>query len=103
MGDISSPKRRDVFERLRRRIDFYKRHHNNTSARYDNNINSLYERERQESLLLRDRWLQSKAKKASKSKKDSSAGEHRNLGLTVSNTKNPSNSFCVVTFLLTFD
>ncbi|CAG2240177.1 MAML [Mytilus edulis] len=81
MGDFSSPKRRDVVERLRRRFDIYRRHQNKSATRYDNTINSLYERERQETLLLRERWLQSKAKKASKTKKDSS-GEHRNLGLT---------------------
>lgn len=85
MGDFSSPKRRDVVERLRRRFDIYRRHQNKSATRYDNTINSLYERERQETLLLRERWLQSKAKKASKTKKDSS-GEHRNLGLTVSLT-----------------
>ncbi|XP_074650591.1 uncharacterized protein LOC141905574 [Tubulanus polymorphus] len=80
MGDILSPKRKDLVERLRRRIDLYRRTQNGALSHYTPNVKGLYEGERRETLLLHQKWLESKAKKASKSKsKDSnSTGESKN-------------------------
>ncbi|XP_060065857.1 putative mediator of RNA polymerase II transcription subunit 26 [Ylistrum balloti] len=88
MGDLSSPKRREVFDRLRRRYEFYRRHQNGSLRRFENTINGLYEQQRQDTVLLHQRWLESRAKKVSKqskASKDSSAGhgtDPRNLVVT---------------------
>jgi len=87
MGDFSSPKRREVFDRLRRRYEFYRRHQNGSLRRFENTINGLYEQQRQETVLLQQRWLESRAKKSSKqskSSKDSNSGhggDSRNLSI----------------------
>lgn len=81
-----SPKRRDVIDRLRRRFDVYRRRHNGFQQRYDFGQRSIYEQERQHALVLRQKWLESKAKKASKSKSksDNSGSDHRNQNVAVS-------------------
>lgn len=71
MGDLSSPKRREVFDRLRRRYEFYRRHQNGSLRRFENTINGLYEQQRQDTVLLHQRWLESRAKKVSKQSKAS--------------------------------
>ena len=88
MGDFAPPKRKDVFDRLRRRLELYRRHQSNTTNRYENAINTIYEQQCQETLIQRQRWLDSKAKKSSKAKpKDTSSsaghGGERNLVVTV--------------------
>ncbi|XP_062585548.1 LOW QUALITY PROTEIN: mediator of RNA polymerase II transcription subunit 12-like [Saccostrea cucullata] len=81
MGDFPSSKKRDVFNRLRRRFEEYRRHHNTSNTYYDNTINNIYEHQSLETLNHRQRWLDSKAKKASKQSKASreSAGSQTNL------------------------
>jgi hypothetical protein len=81
MGDFPSSKKRDVFNRLRRRFEEYRRHQNTCSNYYDNTINNIYEHQSLETLNQRQRWLDSKAKKASKQSKASrdSAGSQGNL------------------------
>ncbi|KAK3100381.1 hypothetical protein FSP39_019054 [Pinctada imbricata] len=87
MGDFAPPKRKDVFDRLRRRLELYRRHRNCGSSRYDNAINTIYEQQQKDTIIQRQRWLDSKAKKASKQKpKDTTATNHggveRNLVVT---------------------
>ena len=76
MGDFLSPKKRDVFDRLRRRIELYRRHHDGCHSRYEPTVNGTWDQHREDIRLLRQRWLESKAKKAtskhSKSSKDPS-------------------------------
>lgn len=87
MGDYTSPKRRDLLDKLRRRMESYKRHHNGAQQRFMYGQKAIYEQERQHSLILRQRVLDSKAaKKASKSKSksDSTASDHRSQIVTVS-------------------
>lgn len=81
-----SPKRRDVIDRLRRRFEVYRRRQNGFQQRYDFGQRSIYEQERQHALVLRQKWLESKAKKASKSKSkaDNSGSDHRNQNVAVS-------------------
>lgn len=85
-----TPKRQAVVDRLRRRIELYRRHHNATLPRYEQAANAIYEDQRQETLLLKQRYLESKTKKAKKNEhkslKDSSgaaatssADSHKNL------------------------
>ena len=74
MGDVAlagSSKRRDVFDRLRRRIELYKRRHGTGSwGRYEpwSNGGGGYgggvDHQRQEIQLLHQRWQENKAKRA---------------------------------------
>ncbi|XP_071088706.1 neurogenic protein mastermind-like [Haliotis cracherodii] len=86
MGDYSAPKRRDVVDRLRRRLEHYRQHQLGRHRRFNEGYSGLYEEHRQQTQLLHHRWLESKAKKAakqSKVKQDSSTqGDHRNLVVT---------------------
>lgn len=94
MGDFLAPKRRDVVDRLRRRIEQYRCHHLQAGRRFDSSRLGLFEQQRQDSQHLHQRWLENKAKKAAKHSKvkdtsgtgaaaSSSQTEHRNL-VTVS-------------------
>jgi len=85
MGDYLSPKRRDVIDRLRRRMEVYKRRQNGLQQRYEYGNKALNEQSGQHALMLRQKWLESKAKKASKSKSksDNAGSEHRNQIVTV--------------------
>ena len=105
MGDFLSLKKRDVVDRLRRRIERYRRHQKDCIGRFNSGINGLYDQHRQDSQLLRQRWLESRAKKAKHSKpnKDSNNTqvEHRNLIVTVGSivcgrVSSVSQSVCVV-------
>lgn len=84
MGDFLSPKRRKDCDRLRRRLEQLTRHHNGCCQRYEYGQKAIYEQERQTALLLRQKWLDSKAKKTSKgkAKSDSSHPDHRNQIIT---------------------
>lgn len=85
MGDFPSSKKRDVYNRLKRRFEEYRRHQNTCSTYYDNTINNIYEQQSLETLNHRQRWLDSKAKKASKQSKASreSAGNQGNLIVSI--------------------
>lgn len=97
MGDFLAPKRRDVVDRLRRRIEQYRHHHFNSVGRFNVGRPALYEQQKQDTELLHHRWLENKAKKAAKQSKvkDSGGGgggggpnsqsDHRNL-VTVSDS-----------------
>ncbi|KAH3833453.1 neurogenic protein mastermind-like [Dreissena polymorpha] len=84
MGDLLSPKRQDVIDRLKRRFELYKRRHNGVQQRYEFGKKALNEQSSQSALLLRQKWLESKAKKASKSKtkSDNTGSDHRNQMVT---------------------
>lgn len=84
MGDYFSPKRRDVVDRLRRRIEVYRRRQNGCHQRYEFGQKTIYDQQKQTALFLRQKWLDSKAKKTSKSKtkSDSSHPDHRNQIVT---------------------
>lgn len=70
MGDVLPLKRQTVVERLKRRFDLYRKHQNACLPRYEQAENGLYEAQRQETLLLKQRYLESKAKKAKNNKSD---------------------------------
>lgn len=90
MGDYTSPKKRVcpvTVDKLRRRIELYKRHHNGAQRRFVMGQKVIYEQQQQHSSLLLQRVFDSKAaKKASKSKtkSDNSNSEHRSQLVTVS-------------------
>ena len=75
MGDLLSPKRRDVFDRLRRRLDSLRRHQNGTAlGRYaqQGSLRGQFEAQHRETLLLHQRWQQSRAAKRN-ARRDSKA------------------------------
>ncbi|KAK2166171.1 hypothetical protein LSH36_41g13152 [Paralvinella palmiformis] len=78
MGDYASPKPRDLYDRLRRRFEVYRRRHGNISGRFDRLASGLHEHQRQETLLLQQRWLETKAKKASKGSKSNNNNNNNN-------------------------
>ena len=98
MGDYFSPKRRDVVDRLRRRIEVYRRRQNGCHQRYEFGQKTIYDQQKQTALFLRQKWLDSKAKKTSKSKtkSDSSHPDHRNQIVTVSDLVNLCFDTCIL-------
>ena len=63
MSDILLPK---GAERLRRRLEKYRNRHDESVPRFEHTTNGLNEQQKQETLLLRQRFLESKAKKSAK-------------------------------------
>ncbi|XP_076362766.1 uncharacterized protein LOC143253199 isoform X1 [Tachypleus tridentatus] len=88
MGDILPPKRQAVVDRLRRRIELYRRNQNGNLIRYDQTLNGWNLQQRQDTLLLKQRYLETKAKKAKKS--DSKATKD-GLGVSTLGTENTRN------------
>lgn len=66
MADFVMPRHSAVMERLRRRIELFRRHHTSCEARYDNTAMERLEMERQQTFALHQRCLQTKAKRSSK-------------------------------------
>ncbi|KAK1904215.1 Mastermind-like protein 1 [Dissostichus eleginoides] len=65
-------------ERLRRRIEHFRQHHNSCESRYDTATLERLEHERQQTFNLHQRCLQAKAKRSNKHRQpQSSAGEQR--------------------------
>ena len=57
-------KRQTVVDRLKRRLEVYRRHQGLCLPRYDQAANGLYESQRQETLVLKQKFLEAKAKKS---------------------------------------
>lgn len=67
---VATRRRTDQVERNRflQRLDGYRRHHVNSLNQFDNYMNSVYEQQRQDTRLLHQNWIESRAKKVGKSK-----------------------------------
>ena len=67
MGDVLlPPKRQAVVDRLRRRIESYRRRQSDFIPRFDQSFNGICEQNIQETLVLKQRFLETKAKRAVK-------------------------------------
>ncbi|XP_055034026.2 mastermind-like protein 1 isoform X2 [Misgurnus anguillicaudatus] len=66
MADFVMPRHSAVMERLRRRIELFRRHHDSCESRYDNTAMERLEIERQQTLALHQRCQQTKAKHKNK-------------------------------------
>ncbi|XP_029917643.1 mastermind-like protein 1 isoform X2 [Myripristis murdjan] len=66
MADFVAPRHSAVMERLRRRIELFRRHHNSCESRYESTALERLELERQQTFALHQRCLQTKAKRSSK-------------------------------------
>ncbi|KAM4555879.1 mastermind-like protein 1 isoform 1-T1 [Odontesthes bonariensis] len=75
MADFVTPRHSAVMERLRRRIELIRQHHNNCQSRYESAMLERLEPERQQTLALHQRCLQTKAKRASKHRQPQPSGD----------------------------
>ncbi|XP_019726753.1 mastermind-like protein 1 isoform X2 [Hippocampus comes] len=76
MADFVTPRHSAVMERLRRRIELFRQHHNSCERRYEAAALESLELERQQTLALHQRCLQAKAKRSNKHRQPpASAGE----------------------------
>lgn len=66
MADFVTPRHSAVMERLRRRIELFRQHHNSCESRYESATLERLELERQQTFALHQRCLQTKAKRSSK-------------------------------------
>lgn len=66
MGEALTPKRQAVVDRLRRRIENYRRRQNDSIPRFDQCFNGLVEQNIQDTQVLKQRFLESKAKRQAK-------------------------------------
>lgn len=66
MGEVLTPKRQAVVDRLRRRIESYRRRQTDCIPRFDQSFNGLCEQNIQDTLVLKQRFLESKAKRQAK-------------------------------------
>ncbi|XP_073677022.1 mastermind-like protein 1 [Garra rufa] len=66
MADFVVPRHSAVMERLRRRIELFRRHHTGCENRYDSTAMERLEMERQQTFALHQRCLQTKAKRSNK-------------------------------------
>ena len=83
MGDfaITHPRQEEVLckERLQRRLDGYRKHHIIKRNEYDNYTNSEFEKVREDTKILHQKWLEGKAKKG-KSKLGKNDSGNLNVG-----------------------
>ncbi|XP_058253434.1 mastermind-like protein 1 isoform X2 [Hemibagrus wyckioides] len=75
MADYVVSRHSAVMERLRRRIELFRRHHNNCESRYDNTAMERLELERQQTFALHQRCLQTKAKRSNKHRQPQTGSE----------------------------
>lgn len=66
MGEVVTPKRQAVVDRLRRRIEGYRRRQIDCIPRFDQSFNGLCEQNIQDTLVLKQRFLENKAKRQAK-------------------------------------
>ncbi len=73
MADFVVPRHSAVMERLRRRIELFRRHHTGCENRYDSTAMDRLEMERQQTFALHQRCLQTKAKRPNKHRQPAAA------------------------------
>lgn len=66
MAEVVTPKRQAVFDRLKRRIENYRRHQTDCIPRFNQSFTGLVEQNSLDTLALKQRFLESKARKAAK-------------------------------------
>lgn len=75
MADYVVSRHSAVMERLRRRIELFRRHHNSCESRYDSTAMDRLELERQQTFALHQRCLQTKAKRSNKHRQPQTGSE----------------------------
>lgn len=75
MADFVTPRHSAVMERLRRRIELFRQHHNSCESRYENATLERRELEMQQTFALHQRCLQAKAKRSNKHRQPQPSGD----------------------------
>ncbi|XP_053285175.1 mastermind-like protein 1 [Pleuronectes platessa] len=75
MADFVTPRHSAVMERLRRRIELFRQHHNSCESRYENATLERLELDRQQTFALHQRCLQAKAKRSNKHRQAQPSGD----------------------------
>lgn len=75
MADFVTPRHSAVMERLRRRIELFRQHHNSCESRYENTTLERLELDRQHTFNLHQRCLQAKAKRSNKHRQPQPSGD----------------------------
>ncbi|KAK3923196.1 Neurogenic protein mastermind [Frankliniella fusca] len=78
-AEVLPVKKQVAVERLRRRFEGYRKHQTDCIPRFNQSFNGLAEQNIQETLVLRQRYLESKAKRAQK-KTDKKQSDPQALG-----------------------
>lgn len=73
MADFVVPRHNAVMERLRRRIELFRRHHTGCEKRYESTAGERHEMGRQQTYALHQRCLQTKAKRSNKHRQPAAA------------------------------
>ncbi|KAJ8405293.1 hypothetical protein AAFF_G00322840 [Aldrovandia affinis] len=79
MADFVVPRHSAVMERLRRRIELFRRHHSSCESRYDSTAMERLEMDQQQTFALHQRCLQTKAKRSSKHRQPQPASDQAGL------------------------
>ena len=82
MGEVLPPKRQAVVDRLRRRIENYRRRQTDLVPKFDQTFDVLCEQNTQDTLVLKQRYLDTKARKQAK-KTDKKQNDATGTGPTV--------------------
>jgi len=86
MSEVLPPKRQAAVDRLRRRVDLYTKDHQGRYLHYDRIAPALCEQQMQESFALKQKYLDPKAKKPSKSKNTNERGAASGTGTSSGNS-----------------
>jgi len=76
MSDLAPPKGQVAVERLRRRLETLRKHHDECLPRFEQSADGINDGQKQDTLKLRQRYMESRAKKSNKKsdkKQDSSS------------------------------
>ncbi|XP_064181930.1 mastermind-like protein 1 isoform X1 [Anguilla rostrata] len=94
MADFVVPRHSAVMDRLRRRIELFRRHHTSCESRYDNTARERLELDQQQTFALHQRCLQTKAKRSSKHRQPPPASDQTGLRATGTggSTSDPADS-----------
>lgn len=66
MAEVITPKRQAVVDRLRRRIENYRKHQSDCVPRFNQAFNGIVEQNVQDTMALKQRYLENKSKRAAK-------------------------------------
>ncbi|ROT69990.1 hypothetical protein C7M84_011736 [Penaeus vannamei] len=85
MADLQD--RQVVFDRLKRRLSNYRHNHNSVTQRYDTSIDLVYSSEQKQTSILKQRHIESKAKKSNKKTTDNKKQDNSSLLATMGQSK----------------
>jgi len=78
-GDILTPKKQAVVDRLRRRIENYRKRQTEFMPRFGQSFNGIVEQNIQETLLLKQKFLENKSKRSVKKQEKKQSDPVTNL------------------------